>query len=769
MLLSLASSLLMALTASSGLDIDGKTSVTRLMATPVQVHLTGTPGLPAYLLLDTDPGPSLVQGVSIPIGFSSSFRAIPLGDIPAGGTLEVEITLPNVPSLHQQVIYGAGVVLDPAFPGGLDVSNQVQITLMDRNMELAGHPLSDYPNFEYSTAFNEGDPIGCAVETSRYPYIIGRTGDVYLVAAKTRAEWIADPSLTDVGSGPITRTFVAGPISANAFLLDPGTLSGDAGADVGVGYDVVIDLNQDGELNEDDFIDGYADEAGLYVVADLTQPGPYTVVETQYSGGSWLDQDLYYPSNIASLGQVPLIVISHGNGHNYRWYDHLGNHMASYGFVVMSHSNNTSPGIFSASTTTLTNTDYFLGNLGSIAGGILDGHIDDSRITWLGHSRGGEGVVLAYDRVFDGSYVPTEFTIDDIKLVSSIAPTGFQPVSAADPHAVTYHVWTGMSDSDVSGCANTFIVWTFPMHDRAQEKRLSISLKGVGHGDFHDGGGSSWAQGPCLVGRPTTHTIMRGYFLPLVKHVIDDNIPSRDYLWRQWESFRAIGSPSTSQNACVDVDLQYRNGSEEDRLIIDDFQTNSPTNISSSGGNVSFSVVDVAEGRPGDPDSNFTYSAGETWNGFTYATTNDTGRHMIFEYSADSFLSFEVRPALQDVSRFDYLSFRAAQAPRHPFTISVLDDQVFQVTLRDTAGTTSTISIDAYGGGIEEPYQRTGCGTGVGWGAEYETIRMRLTDFLHDGSGLDLCRLESITFQFGPSFGTAEGRLGFDDLQFHAE
>ena len=93
------------------------------------------------------------------------------------------------------------------------------------------------------------------------------------------------------------------------------------------------------------------------------------------------------------------------------------------------------------------------------------------------------------------------------------------------------------------------------------------------------------------------------------------------------------------------------------------------------------------------------------------------------------------------------------------------------VELRDNAGHVSSANIGAWGGGIEEPYQRTGCGTGAaGWGNEFETIRLRLTDLQHDGSGLDLTDLAAVTFRFGPSFSSpAMGRLGFDDLMFTGE
>ena len=89
----------------------------------------------------------------------------------------------------------------------------------------------------------------------------------------------------------------------------------------------------------------------------------------------------------------------------------------------------------------------------------------------------------------------------------------------------------------------------------------------------------------------------------------------------------------------------------------------------------------------------------------------------------------------------------------------------FTVTLRDSTGTTSSINVGAYGGGVEEPYQRTGCGVGAGWANEFETIRVRLTDFLTNGSGLDLSEIVAIRFNFGPSWGSTLGRMGLDDIE----
>ena len=88
------------------------------------------------------------------------------------------------------------------------------------------------------------------------------------------------------------------------------------------------------------------------------------------------------------------------------------------------------------------------------------------------------------------------------------------------------------------------------------------------------------------------------------------------------------------------------------------------------------------------------------------------------------------------------------------------------VSLVDGSGATGTIGVGAYGGGIEEPYQRTGCGIGSGWNNEFETVRIRVSDFRRDGSGVDLTDVRRIVFGFGPSHGTVAGRLGLDEILF---
>jgi hypothetical protein len=629
--------------------------------------------------------------------------------------------------------------------------------------ELAGNPLDAYPHFEYVRTFMEGAPISIAVDPTRLPAIAGVTGRVFVVRHKEPSAWAADPTLVDARARPQPVLFGGEDVQGDTILLQ-GTaiLSGYAGTELGAPYDVVLDTNDDGVLDDGDFVDGLSGDPGFFVVRPTQLPGPLAVTETIYSGGTFLGQDLYYPTRIASLGKLPVVVVSHGNGHLYTWYDHIGYHLASYGCIVMSHQNQTQSGIETASTTTLTNTDYLLGHLATIAGGALQGHVDRNRIVWIGHSRGGEGVVRAYSRIFEGSYVPTNFDVSDIVLVSSIAPTVFLPPTSSDPHDVNYHLWVGAADDDVDGCAGCPECQSFNLLDRATGTRQSISLYGVGHGAFHDGGGGTVAQGPCLLTRAETHELMKSYLLPLVKRYTEGSLAAEDFLWRQWERFHSPGVPETP---CVVVDVEYTPGPSPDRFVVDDFQSQPSPAVSSCGGPIVSEFGDLFEGRLDDPNGDFTYDGGPM-NGMTTGGSLDTTAGITFGWvGEDLTLKFGLPADHADVRPYRYLSFRACQCTRDPSNDAFLGDQEFQVGLVDRSGASSFIGIGAFGGGIEAPYQRIGCGIGVGWGNEFETIRIRLEDFTRNGAGIDLSKIDWIELRCGPAFGSKEGKIGFDDLE----
>ena len=124
--------------------------------------------------------------------------------------------------------------------------------------ELAGNSLTQYPFFEYMRAFNANAPVKVAIDLTRFPAIIGKTCDIFVVNHKSASDWTSNPTLTDVTAGGAqTQTFGGANIQANTFqVAAPSELNANAGLGLGVGYDVVLDCDRNGALSDGDFIDG---------------------------------------------------------------------------------------------------------------------------------------------------------------------------------------------------------------------------------------------------------------------------------------------------------------------------------------------------------------------------------------------------------------------------------------------------------------------------------------------------------------------------------
>ncbi len=632
-------------------------------------------------------------------------------------------------------------------------------------LELAGNALSSFPYFEYVRAFHQSAPLQFAIDPTLHPEIVGAAADIYVVEHKSEEEWQVDPLFLDVtAGGPLSVVFAGGTVQANTFeIAAPDELSAAAyeeltGAFTGLGhgYDMVVDMNANGVLDGSDFIDGLGREAGLYVVHDTTQPGPLAVTEAIYNVDAiygitpWdSGEDLYYPTDVAGMGELPLLVIGHGSGHDYRWYDHIGYHMASYGYIVMSHANTFWRGL-----STCGHTDAFLELLPSIAGGALVGHVDSHRIIWCGHSMGGAGVTEAYHSITMAApyYVPTHYGPEDIRLVDAMLPTDASGAAETNPGDVSYHLWTASGDADVS-------YGTFRMHDRATRFRQSTVVQGAGHAWFHDAGGDPWFEGPCPIYEDGTHLVQLGLMLPLYKHYAQGNIPGEDYLWRQYERFHPPAVPVGS-DPCFVVSQEYRNHADGGIAFIDDYETHLEPGTSSSGGAVTFSVANLTEGRLYDNDYAFGWTSSDPFNGATQDGMEDQGKGVVFDWDGtDAYYEWAIVPELRNFALWKYLSFRGAQGTRHPCTLATDGILTFSVTLRDATGNASSVNIGAYGGGFGMPYAREG-----GWHNEMRRIRIRSADFLANGGPLDLQNIVAVTLDVGPSWGTNQGRIVIDEL-----
>lgn len=625
---------------------------------------------------------------------------------------------------------------------------------------LSGQSLGEYPHFVHVDTYNEDSAIETSIDPSRHAERVGLDYRVYVVAHKTTGEWASDPSLTDVSGGFETSSVAGSSIGDN--VIDAWASGLDAGSLVSEAYDIVYDFGLDGTLDPGDLIDGFAfSGAGAYVVKDLVAQGPYAVSEATYSGGTWLGQNTFYPSNIASLGEVPLVIMSHGNGHQYTWYDYLGQHLASHGYVFMSHQNQTGPGIETASTTTLTNTDYLLDNLDTIAGGALEGHIDTDRIIWTGHSRGAEGVARAYDRLLEG-WPAQNYSVDDIVFVSSIAPTVFLNATASDPHDINYQVIGAAGDGDVSGSANCSICQYFRLAGRATGTVLTMYVHGTDHNDYNCCGFNDYTGpgGAAQIGRDEAQRIARSYYLAIAEHYGKDRPDTKEYLTRMYDDIKPIGIADTE---FAEVALTYSERDTPENFVIDDYQSNPALDTSSSGGSVTYNVSNVNEGDLNDNNSSYSWTESDPMNGMTdHSGSGDNQDGVIFDYTVGQqrFMEWEITPGNRDIRDFGAVSFRACQQSHHPETVGLDDDHSFSVTLRDGDGTSSTIHFGSWGE-LTELFQRSG-----GWVNEFNTVRVPITSFEADASGLDLSNIVALRMEFGSAFGSPRGRIGLDDVQF---
>ncbi|MFI4917517.1 MAG: GC-type dockerin domain-anchored protein [Phycisphaerales bacterium JB060] len=652
-----------------------------------------------------------------------------------------------------------------AFQNAFDAGCPAGIT----GVELVGRGMVGYPHIEIVDTFVVGQTASIGIEPSAHPGVIGVPVDVFVVEARSQAQWDADATLVDArATGAQSVTFPGGTFASNVMTLNATALlaPGETEAPVAAGYDVVVDVDRDGMLSSGDLIDGLGDATGIWYAKDLTRPGPYGRAPALDYAVSWpglpshrVRELLVYPDD-PTLTYMPVVIIAHGNGHDYRWYDYVQQHLASHGYVVMSHQNDTIPGIEAASDSMLRHADAFLGGYAAFAPE-LAGRVDTSRVMWIGHSRGGEGVVRATSKIVDGVYVPQSYSLDDFKVTSSIAPTVWQGTTS-QIHDQNYHLLFGAADGDVCGCPHRDDRQSFQLYERGTGSKQSTYVHGADHNDFNCCGFDDFTGPPgTAIGRPEGQRIANATWLALAERYLKDNAWAEEFVWRHQ---RSLQSPSIAQSSKI---IREHNPGPAVGMVVDDYQSEPSATVASSGAVVSFDVSSLTEGRLEDVDSAFTALATDPMNGMTRASSasSDATAGVVFEWDGvDAAYAFELPAGQRNLTGMGSLSLRSAQSTRHPLTTGSLADTFFTVELVDGDGNASAVSTGGYAG-VRDPYARTGYGTGAGWQNEFETIRLRLVDFTRDGREIDLANIETIRLRFGPGHGSASGRIGLDDVR----
>lgn len=581
----------------------------------------------------------------------------------------------------------------------LSAAGQIQTQIAAKQIDSA--PWALFPR-----TYHENFPIHAAVNPG-IQNLDGTTVDIYITADRSMGEWDVNPVLVDMRStGAQTVSFAGSDLQELIIeLQNTNELDGITGDRPGVAYDLVIDINQDGALGAADLIDGYMDE-GMVVVSDMHEQGPHAVDSLEYDSqfGQWQTFRVYYPTDIESMESQPLLIISHGWTHNYWYYSHLGNHLASYGYVVMSHENDVGNGGALASTTAsesaLQNIDTLLTIYPTLGEGILAGKIDKTRIVHSGHSTGGECVTRAYNRLFNGDYVSPHITHENIVCVNSIAGVAFLSAEDVHPQGSNFHLFLGGADTDVSGAPVDGYQQAFSTYERSYGNRQVTYIHGAGHEDLHNNPGSSWAEGPDLIGRPATHTVMLPYFVALCELYTRNNVGMKDFFTRNKNEFR----PSNIGEEIV-VSGEYRDAISVGNTVIDDFESNGEIGTSSSGGTVTSAVGEHHQLLMQDIDGSFNWN-GDNWaNGMTRARYDDDPNCAVLAWEENSQIDMEIIENISDWTMADHLSFRSCQLTRHPLNDTTESGISYSAMVTDIQGISSSLNIAAYGK-ISPPYPR---------------------------------------------------------------
>lgn len=634
-------------------------------------------------------------------------------------------------------------------------------------MDIAGRPVSGTPYFEFADSFaDQGDPVWGALDPTYVPagHPGGTYAAYYVVAHRDVAGWTADTSLTDVSGGIEIHPVKAGCINASDVVIWPAPLSlgqYDVVLDFGsnpaaTAAQFMTDANYGDTV---DFLDG-ATQIGFVVAPDPYALGPLAVGADSYSQddffpmlGSRQDVDLRavvrYPATSAGTGTPvaagahPLFIIEHGNHsscntpgfdgdpaydalhtgcpdreRNHEGYMGLLERLASHGIIAVSIDAYDLTGwvpqlIPERSQLILKHLELWshLDDASTFTGypdffaGRFNGHVDLSKISVSGHSRGGEASVGAY-------MLNTTFSIGS---VSSIAPVDGQAFVLPD---VPYFVILPAADGDVFSLSGQRI------YDRAGSSisdattKSGIDVYGASHNLFNTVWAADGDDG--APGR-------------------DDYIPPADQQ-RLGEAWLAAWARLHLNGETVYADMfrgRLTFPSFAGRKIYAFHHEKTHRKLESGGGGLAVASGGTTKATVGPSFS-----------------VHQTQALQLGWPSSSAVLTYTVPAGERDLTGFETLAFRVAQtnAASNPASGS----QGFTVELVGGGNTKATYSGSF--APIPRPYNHSGVFQNV-----MTSVRIPLHSFIINNSGVTLNDVDTVHFRFQyPS----QGEIYVDDVEF---
>jgi hypothetical protein len=662
-------------------------------------------------------------------------------------------------------------------------------------MPLSGHSLDGPPYFRYSDAFCEGDSVYAAADPAALPPVkMGRMAAIYVVQSKTDAEWDADKSLVHLavlgGNSQVIRFKTqAGCINHNKFLIWPVATCGS--------YDIILDFGDNatdpGQFHPDntytiavppevgDIIDGYmvpgfrvvkdpgtdTDQSILHVGTFVPDYDEGSMVVTSDEGVSMtvgLTARVKFPADAGGAtqaGQIsnvkpayPLVIIVHGNGHDYRAYDYLLEHWAKNGFIAAS-------------------INLAINQTASDRARVLFRHIDilkakftthvENNIGIMGHSRGGEAVAAA-PRLSHEMGLP-----HSIHAVISLAPTNkYVDEHIQSPYATPYFVIYGSLDADVDGTRKLPPLRNcgFALYDKARDARKAmLFVYGATHDRFLKDFGSpdldynllEPADQANALSDTAHRTIALAYMTAFFRRELLGDMRFEGMFHGEWIPPSVVLADAGKAR----VFCQYRDD-PQDRKTIDDFEgvhMATSWQTSTAGGAV------AQTGLPADPVEDYLYLADNI------NSPHDTSGLVVHWDTAGDRLDFSVVPGPAgslDLTGYKTLSFRAGQKYDPTGMVNPVNaDTDLYVLLRDLSGNERMVKSGRFNR-IPYPHIR---GPSYWTGEDVIksalcTIRIPLHAFTIESAGaqrVDLTKVTKLAFVFPYQ---PEGEIEMDEIEF---
>ncbi|MEA2464862.1 MAG: hypothetical protein QOJ98_2609 [Acidobacteriota bacterium] len=573
--------------------------------------------------------------------------------------------------------------------------------------EIAGRFLGTWPYLSYTNVFQVGEDVWGALDPNALdPAHTGKMVAMYVVPHKPATgpgSWTSDPSLNHLavlGGNANTQKFLTQSYCVNANLR----LLWSNATQVGE-YDVVADFGNDVAVASSfvpddqfdmpaDIIDGYI-AAGFRIVADpatetsFANAGTYTYTETSEGSLAVTDDfgstfsvplraSVFFPADVPGAttpGQIstaaasyPLVVCVHGNSSvttGWLGYDYLLEHLALNGFIAASIHGE--PGMFATGRARVLrkHLEILFAQFGASAA---------NNIGLMGHSRGGEAVMLAPE------LNQNEAWGYNMNAVVSLAPTdwilgGSLVAAGAPPVLVIY----GSLDGDVAGIRDT----GFELYDRASGMKKSMAFV---YAACHDRFNTEWGDadfffnqlGPTDIARvlsPAAHqAISKGYMTAFFRQYQKSETQFDGIFKGEW-------IPAAVQTVApgIKIPIQY-----EDTTVrtVDDFEgAHSATSWQTSTIGAPVSQT----GLPSTPQEDSLFPLD------TLSPHDTAGLRLTWDHTTDA-LQWDIPGTAADVTGFQALSFRITQVPYSASNPSG-QPQDLRVTLTGSNGKSRAIRV----------------------------------------------------------------------------